>query len=126
MKKLLACALMGLVLSTSAYAAPAAKAVSKDVVGVWVSTERTTVVAPGTMTLSANGEMILAPEGFDPLKGTYKVQGQFLDLTTDRGRATLIYKIDKDTMFVEYENGSVQSFTKQPSASSAPAKKKAK
>jgi hypothetical protein len=135
MKKLLACALMGLALSTSAYAAPAAKdapavkasSANKELAGAWVSTERTSVVAPGTMTFTEKGDITLAPEGFDPLKGTYTVQGQFIDVTTDRGRATLIYKIEKDKMALEYENGSVQNFTKQPAASSAtPAKKKAK
>lgn len=132
MKKLLLCTLMGFVLS-SAFATPAPKVVptsaksmkvAADYVGVWVSTERTTIVAPGTMTLTNDGHVTLAPEGFDPLKGTYTAKGQFLDFTMDRGRATLIYSINQNNMTVQYENGSVQKFTKQIGPTTA--KKKAK
>lgn len=134
MKKLLLCTLMSVVLS-SAFAAPAPKTspavatakgvkAAQDYIGVWVSTERTTVVAPGTMTLTSDGHVTLAPEGFDPLKGTYTVKGQFIDITMDRGRATLIYSINQNKMTVEYENGSIQSFTKQPAPTTAKPKAK--
>jgi hypothetical protein len=142
MKKLLVCTLMAFAMS-AAVAAQAAKEPSAanpatsvkatqaktDVVGVWVSSERTAVVAPGVMTLTARGEITLAPEGFDPLKGTYKVQGRFIDITTDKGRAALIYSIKKDTMYVEYENGAVQNFTKKKldvTPSAPPAQQKGK
>ena len=141
MKKFLICAVLGLAVSSAQAvvtpapksAAPAAKTKQVqsgiDVIGVWVSHDRGTVVAPGTMTLTKDGKVTLAPEGFDPLHGTLKVEGQFLDITTDRGRATLIYRVTKNTMSVEYENGSVQNFTKQlPTAAGAAvlAKKKEK
>jgi hypothetical protein len=151
MKKLFLCAVLGLALSpafcavsTTATAAapatrtaPAAKAEAtlsperarKALVGVWVSTQRTAVVAPGTMTLSDKGKVTLAPEGFDPLQGTYKVQGRFIDIKTDHGAAALIYELNKDALSVQYENGAFQSFTRQTPAaasSAAPAKLKEK
>ena len=68
---------------------------------------------PGAMTLTADGKAILAPDGFEPLKGTYAAQGQFIDLTMDRGRASLIYSIANGKLTVQYENGAIQTFTKQ-------------
>lgn len=127
MKKLLVGTFLSLVISASFAATAvkpglglkASKATSSknQIVGVWTSVDRTAVIGPGTMTLSSNGKVTLAPDGFDPLEGTYKVQGQFLDITTDRGRASLIFKLDKNTLSVQYENGAVQNFTKKvPSA----------
>lgn len=140
MKTILLCTLLTAVMSAAVAAPappPAAKSVSasvptlgvgktassaklskaaKEVVGVWVSTERTAVVAPGTMTLTAEGHATLAPDGFEPLKGTYVAKGQFLDITMDRGRASLIYSIEKNKMSVQYENGAMQTFTKQTSS----------
>jgi hypothetical protein len=142
MKKLFLCAVLGLALTPafsavpaiaappSARAQPMAKAPAasspeqarKALVGVWVSTQRTAVVAPGTMTLTDSGKVTLAPEGFDALQGTYKVQGTFIDIKTDRGPASLIYQLAKDTLSVEYENGALQTFTRQnPSAAASPA-----
>jgi hypothetical protein len=126
MKQLIITAFMGLVMSSTMAAstrAPvqspaAAKALvgPSSVVGVWRSDERTAQVSPGTLTLTADGRVSLAPDGFDPLVGTYKVQGQFLDLKTARGSANLIHTISQDTMTLEYEDGAVQNFKKQQPA----------
>lgn len=120
MKKLLAGSLLSLALS-SVTAAPTTGPASQSkvqsaaaaVVGVWRSDERTAQVSPGTLTLSANGRVSLAPDGFDPLVGTYVVQGRFLDIKTDRGMASIVYTLSPSGLMLEYENGSVQNFKKQ-------------
>lgn len=122
MKTLLLGATLALAM-TSAISAPAnpqgstqnskAQAVPPTVTGVWRSDERNAQVSPGTLTLSADGKVTLAPDGFDPLVGTYKVKGRFLDIKTDRGQASIIYTLSANAMMLEYENGSVQNFKKQ-------------
>jgi uncharacterized membrane protein len=99
--------------STTPASQPKAQSAASAVVGVWRSDERTAQVSPGTLTLSANGRVSLAPDGFDPLVGTYKVQGRFLDITTDRGTVSIVYTLSPNGLMLEYENGSVQNFKKQ-------------
>lgn len=109
---------------TQAAVALKADPAKTSVVGVWRSDERTAQASPGTLTLTANGKVTLAPDGFDPLVGTYKVNGRFLDLKTDRGSATIIYTLSPNAMMLEYENGSVQNFKKQSSGRAAANTKK--
>lgn len=130
MKKLLIIAMLGLSMSFGMAAAAdgptaskiAAKAPAKaqtrqaDLVGVWRSDERTPKVSPGTLTLTADARVTLAPDGFDPLVGTYKVQGLFLDLKTDRGTASIVFNLSPNALMLEYEDGSVQNFKKQQPA----------
>jgi hypothetical protein len=103
---------MGGPVSQPGKAAPAAKvpAAPATIVGAWRSDEHTAQVSPGTLTLTADGRVTLAPDGFDPLVGTYKVQNQFLDIKTGRGTATLIHTLTQNTLTLEYENGAVQNF----------------
>lgn len=105
MKKYLIAALLSLGLSGAALAA--------DISGVWESKESSATLSPGKMKFAKDGTAELAPEGFEPLKGTYKADKKFIDITiADKGKATLAYHLEGDKMTVQYENGTVQKFNK--------------
>ena len=113
MKKYLTALVLSLAAASTAFAA--------DVTGVWVSKESSASLTPGTLTLTKDGKASLAPSGYEPLNGKYKADAKFIDIEIqDKGKASLAYVLKGNQLTVEYENGSVQHFTK----SDTPAPKK--
>lgn len=105
--------------------AAAGSAFAADVTGVWKSTEASATVTPGTLTLNKDGTAVLAPLGYEPLKGTYKADAKFIDISiTDKGNAMLAYTLRGSELTVEYENGTTQHFMKSDTPPAKKGKKK--
>lgn len=117
MKKYLTALVLSLAAASTAFAA--------DVTGVWVSKESSASLTPGTLTLTKDGRATLAPDGYEPLKGKYKADAKFIDIEIeDKGKASLAYTLKGTQMRVQYENGSVQNFTKSDTPASKKGSKK--
>ena len=107
MKKIIAVLLLSLSVSNAISAA-------SDLVGSWESHERTNVLSPGVMIFESTGSATLAPEGFEAMTGSFTSDNKFIDITIPgQGKAALAYSLKKNTLRIEYENGSVQNFIKK-------------
>ena len=87
----------------------------KEVVGVWKSDDIAGGASAGVMTLKKDGTAILAPEGIAAVKGHYKADKLFVDITIPgMGVSTFSYTLDnKNTvMRVRYADGLTQTFNK--------------
>lgn len=77
--------------------------------------------APGVLELRADGTVRLAPQGFDPVEGTWHADTRAGTLTvtiSGAGTALMGYTLSGDTLTLRYASGVQQSFIRTSSSSS--------
>jgi hypothetical protein len=102
-------------LATSSIALTATPFNSK-LVGTWRSDDVSGGASVGALLLESSGKITLSPDGFDPLTGTWELDGPFIRVTVpNRGVALLSYTLTEKgkRLNIRYENGTFQFFTKQ-------------
>lgn len=100
-KSLLAGAVLAPALSFSA-PAPA-------LVGTWHS-EGADRALSGDIVFTADGHARLAPTGFTPLEGTWKVNKDQLTLTMPPGTSVMKWSVRHGKLSLTYDNGATQTF----------------
>ena len=84
---------------------------ASPVVGTWHSAGGAPQALSGVITLKANGDARLAPEGFAPLDGTWKADKGQLTLTMPpHGTSVMGYSVEHGQLTLTYDNGAKQTF----------------
>lgn len=98
----------------------AAQALPPSLSKTWTAVTRPGMALGGSIVLGKKGELSLEPEGHDPVKGTWKVEGRdtlVFDVPEADGVARVQFKLEKGKLYLTYENGEVQEFkAKAPKA----------
>lgn len=102
-------ALLLLFLVSTAYAG------GVSLVGSWRSDDQSGGADNGTMIFGKDGSLVLAPDGFAPIKGRYTVSGDAI--TADmgsNGKTTIHYQLDATSkkLTARYIDGRKQSFNR--------------
>ena len=82
--------------------------------GTWRSIDALQGALPGTITLSKSGSAVLHPDGEAELVGTWSAKGKDVLIFTipSRGQAQMKYRCEHEILFLTYEDGSKQKFSK--------------
>jgi hypothetical protein len=96
----------------------------KLLVGTWRSVDSNTQKAPpGNMFFQPNGNIVIAPDNYRPLFGTWEADLKTFRVTTiGQGDALISYSLSKNhaLLTVRYENAQAQVFFRQPTQSPKP------
>lgn len=108
-----------------ALAVPAIALANPKLVGTWKATAGSEKALSGVLELNKDGSAKLAPEGYDPLKGTWKATGPgaLTLVMPPHGSSEMEYVLSKDKLTLKYNNGASQDFMRdsaeQPSTKKA-------
>lgn len=96
-------------------------------VGRWNSLDANNHALRGTITIQKEGAAVLAAEGQPVLTGTWSEPGpgELVFAMGEYGTANLKYSLDKGRLVLTYDNGNVQTFTRQTGKKAATARKPA-
>lgn len=106
-----------LLVATSVHAGTARPSKAPKLTGSWRTDASAVGTAAGRITFGPGDKVELAPDNFEPLRGTYRAAHGVIDIAAgDRGRASLGYWFtDNGTaLHLQYENGMRQRFVRLP------------